>query len=77
VGCSFTHGAKGQIGKWIPASEGNGSKLCDFLYPGTEDDDKIWMLCSCKVGEAGGYRGTWAYWREAEELPADVDEYEY
>jgi hypothetical protein len=72
-------GAPNDTSQWIPASERPPprGKLCDFLYPGCEDEEKIWILCSCKVGEAGGYRGDWKYWREAEQMPADVDEYEY
>lgn len=62
---------------WILASEELPpiGRLCDFLYPVTQEDDGVWMLCSCKVGETNHYHGDWTYWRPADPLPAGVDEY--
>lgn len=67
------------MSEWISMMEKKPSRrmLCDFVTSGDGGEPLIWMLCRAQLSDWEGYEHTGVqYWREAQQLPADVGEYE-
>jgi len=51
-------------------------QLCDFIFPGTEGEPLVWMLCNATIMELIHHDASGVLWRPAEPLPDGICEFD-